>query len=169
MQRILVTLDGSPESEAVIPVAVELAKATGAEVHLLRAEQAHAAAGTTARLDPVLRAPIVEAGMPNYPPLPQPLETHGQALQRVESEVLNYLEGPAKAFEGLSVRRHAALDGDAAAEIIDLAKKLRVDLIAMSTHGRGLASSLVQGSVASKVVRAGVAPVLLVRPETLRA
>jgi hypothetical protein len=39
-----------------------------------------------------------------------------------------------------------------------------IDLVVMATHGRSGISRVVQGSVAGRVLRAGVAPVVLVRP-----
>jgi nucleotide-binding universal stress UspA family protein len=39
----------------------------------------------------------------------------------------------------------------------------RIDLIVMSTHGRGGVARLVMGSVADKVLRAAVCPVLTMR------
>ena len=47
------------------------------------------------------------------------------------------------------------------------AREEGANLIAMATHGRGAVGQLVQGSVAAEVLRSGVAPVLLVRPQSL--
>ena len=57
------------------------------------------------------------------------------------------------------------MDSDAAKAIIGDAKQNPVDLIALATHGRSGLNQLVQGSVAAAVVRSGVAPTLLVRPQ----
>jgi nucleotide-binding universal stress UspA family protein len=51
-----------------------------------------------------------------------------------------------------------------AGAIIEYAREHDFDLIAMATHGRGGLTQLVQGSVASAVVKSGVAPVMLIRP-----
>ena len=53
--------------------------------------------------------------------------------------------------------------GDAAAEILSVARDQRVELIAMATHGRTGVSRLVKGSVAEKVTRGADIPLLLVR------
>jgi nucleotide-binding universal stress UspA family protein len=49
--------------------------------------------------------------------------------------------------------RAAMGEGYAAAEILAAARKLKTDLIVMSTHGRSGAKRLLLGSVAEKVVR----------------
>jgi len=54
--------------------------------------------------------------------------------------------------------------GMAAEEIIKLADKMNVDVVAMSTHGRSGVRRWVFGSVADKVLREGDTPLLLVRP-----
>lgn len=55
-------------------------------------------------------------------------------------------------------------DGNAAGEILDLAKTLPADLVVMGTHGRGGFERLVLGSVAEKVLRKAPCPVLTVPP-----
>ena len=54
-------------------------------------------------------------------------------------------------------------DGLAYQAIVATAKKLKVDLIVMATHGRTGLSHLFMGSVAEKVVRSAGCPVLTVR------
>jgi len=64
--------------------------------------------------------------------------------------------------DGLSVDvEHPA--GPADDVIIATAERLKADLIALSTHGRGGLEKLVFGSVAESVVRKSNCPVLLVR------
>ena len=53
--------------------------------------------------------------------------------------------------------------GTASHVIVETAKKLKADLIIMSTHGRTGLSHVVMGSVAEKVVRSAACPVLTVR------
>jgi nucleotide-binding universal stress UspA family protein len=57
------------------------------------------------------------------------------------------------------------LRGIAATGLRDLIEQESIDLVVMSTHGRGGLRRLVLGSVADRLVRSG-APVLLVRPDT---
>ncbi len=53
-------------------------------------------------------------------------------------------------------------------EIVATAKKLKVDLILMATHGRTGLSHLLLGSVTDRVVRTAACPVLTVRPRPRR-
>lgn len=55
--------------------------------------------------------------------------------------------------------------GEAAQKIIDYANEQRVDLVAMTTHGRTGLGRLVLGSIVERVVRGVVVPVLLMRSE----
>jgi len=51
---------------------------------------------------------------------------------------------------------------NAAAGIVDYAKKCEIDLIITGTHGRGAVKQLLMGSVAERVVRTAPCPVLTV-------
>lgn len=53
--------------------------------------------------------------------------------------------------------------GDPATELVAKAEELRVDLIAMATHGHGFIADLIRGSVASAVRHKTAIPVLMVR------
>jgi len=57
------------------------------------------------------------------------------------------------------------LEGNAAQEVVNFAKKEKADCIVISTHGRSGLSHLLFGSVAEKVVRLSACPVLSVRPK----
>jgi len=59
--------------------------------------------------------------------------------------------------------------GDPATLILEAAERERVDLVAMSTHGRTGVSRLVRGSVAERVLRRCSSPVLLCTPAALEA
>ncbi len=54
--------------------------------------------------------------------------------------------------------------GDPAAQIVQIAAERQVELIAMTTHGRGAMGRWYFGSVADRVARSATVPVLLVRP-----
>ncbi len=58
--------------------------------------------------------------------------------------------------------------GDPAHEILHVAQEARVDLIVMGTHGRTGLSHLWLGSVAERVVRQSLIPVLTIRPLTYK-
>jgi nucleotide-binding universal stress UspA family protein len=72
---------------------------------------------------------------------------------------------PIRAFfgrQGMKARfEHKA--GAPADVVLAAARRAKVDLIVMGTHGQGALARLVLGSVANKVVAATEAPVLLIR------
>jgi len=133
VKRILVPLDGSRLSEAIVPLAEALARDYDAELLLVRA--------------------LRSLGTPEA-------EVHAQ------EEAEAYLRGIAG---GLEARRRPVTwkvwydEPDRA--IADAARFNAVDLVAMSTHGRGGLTRLLFGSVAESLVRRAPAPVLLVRGE----
>jgi len=57
-------------------------------------------------------------------------------------------------------------EGDPELEILHMADKLDVDMIVMGTHSKGLTHYTFMGSVASKVLKRGRVPMLLVPPPT---
>jgi nucleotide-binding universal stress UspA family protein len=69
--------------------------------------------------------------------------------------------------EGVAARG-AVVNGRAAETIMDYAGKNGIDLIIMSTHGRSGISRWAFGSVADKVVRHSLVPVLAVSPPGCR-
>jgi nucleotide-binding universal stress UspA family protein len=62
---------------------------------------------------------------------------------------------------GLNAETKVVVGAPVAAEILELARSERADLIAMGTHGRRGLERLVLGSVADKIVRASDVPVLV--------
>lgn len=137
--RILVPLDGSRGSEAVMSRVGELAQAERATIRLL-----HVA--------PRVEAIVVDGRVVSYA---------DQEAARVEHEVLAYLMSAAAALSGIEVEL-AVRFGDPVQEILQEAESQRVDLIAMATRGRMGLRRLMHGSVAERVERASTTPVLLV-------
>jgi nucleotide-binding universal stress UspA family protein len=143
-RRILVPLDGSDHSEAVIEHAVALGSAFDARFTLLHT------------------LPIASAGADGGALRPLALEA-----TRAQRRLANgYMEEVAARLRRLGftvetiVRDHAV----PALAILDEAERTPATLIAMATHGRGGWSRIALGSVADKVLRASPAPVLLYRP-----
>jgi nucleotide-binding universal stress UspA family protein len=132
---ILVPLDGSALAERALPYAVTLARASHARLSLVRAALAHTLPGA------------------------EPSEAQVAVVQRAERE----LEATAESLRsaGLTVETHVYYD-EAARAIVDATERQGVDLVVMSTHGRGGLGRWVYGSVADRVLRRMAAPVLLV-------
>ena len=164
-RRVLVNLDGSPLSEAVLPQVEQLVTGTDTSVTLLRVAELpeQTVAG---RVEPPMPLVVTGSGpaVITRPEL-RLVETRGQAFMRVKDEVKGYLEEKAHALraEGIEVETVSRL-GPPAESIIDYAATHDVDLIMMSTHGRTGLGRMLFGSVAASVLKSGVRPVLLVRP-----
>lgn len=146
-KRILVPLDGSPLAERALPVATALARKFESQVLLLRA------------LD------IPTSPLPAfYPEAARNLML--EVCEHVRQEVESYLKAREAELrqQGLDVRILLP-DPPPAESIIDTAITEDVDLIAISTHGRGGLARWTFGSVADKVARHSPCPVLLVRQD----
>lgn len=143
-KKILVPLDGSELAEKALPHAVALAKGTGAEVTLLTV--IHLTLGATgAKLEAIPEA-----------------AAERRAALRAEGTL--YLEKVQRDLKSQGVTAHIATrEGDVAAEIITYAEQEGFDLVAMATHGRSGIDRFVMGSIAEKVLRGTIKPVLLIR------
>jgi len=135
-KRVVVGLDGSPAAEAVLGDAAELARATGATLHLLAVKS----------------------------PKPRLTIHPGDAFPVPEEDPQPYVDAAANALASKGVLTLATVRvGDAADEILALARETDAGLICLTTHGRtGLARELL-GSVAESVLRDAPCPVLLRR------
>jgi len=103
-----------------------------------------------------------------HPPIPYP----GAAAAVGKGAVKRYLEEDSEAALRMATKpldkakvRYTAtwVTGKAADEIAAAAKKNKVDLVVMGSHGEGALSSLVLGSVATRVIAMVKTPVLIVR------
>jgi nucleotide-binding universal stress UspA family protein len=132
LRRLLVPLDGSTLSEAILPVAEGLTRAHVAELLLLR---------------------VLEG---------QRVRDHEVEL---EHDAQRYLEATAERLHGRGLRhvRRVLWHGEPEQAIVNAAVRERVQLVAMSTHGRSGLDRLRFGSVAEAVVRRAPVPVLLAR------
>jgi nucleotide-binding universal stress UspA family protein len=79
---------------------------------------------------------------------------------------LDYLNGVAEELrrDGLDVDVHALHGNAPAVAIVDLARSVGADVIAMATHGYGGLKRTVLGSVADKILRSSTLPLLVMRP-----
>lgn len=145
--KILVPLDGSELAEQVLPHVTQLARCTGAEIILLRVP-------TEPMFDYMVPDPEIAVEMR------RDLETGAQAYLTEISEELRSM--------GLHCSTLVAWGSPIHDTILDVARQVGADLIAMSTHGRSGFARMVIGSIADEVVRHAPVPVLLVRPEVPR-
>ncbi len=168
--RFLVPLDGTQFSEAILEPVARAAKPLGATIELLAVRKPEQARETPSSFN---YRETVPAAAPNGTRLhipttadlvPPPAETREQAVERAEAELRDYLVQRAHQLEGITCEVRAIIAHDAAEAIIKEAKATGADLIAMTTHGRHGISHLINGSVTEKVIRSGVAPVLVLKP-----
>jgi len=172
-RRILVTLDGSTLSEAVVPHVERLISETNAEATLLMVADNPAPIGSTTvergSVRDVVAAPTVGEPTLEERTVIHEGETQPQAEQRIKDELETYLAGPARGLVAKGIlTEQKVLFGDPVDNIVDYAKRERFDLIAMATHGRSGLARLFAGSVASRVLERTDLPVLLIRPAELQ-
>jgi len=138
-KTILICLDGSNLAEQVVQYATDVALRYSSNVVLLQ---------------------VVPSSVPITPGVSV------KTSLSVEQSALEYLEGVASPMrkEGVSVQCVTG-QGAPGEAIVRYAKENKVDLIAMSTNGRGGLGQTLFGSVAQHVLRESGLPILLVRPK----
>jgi nucleotide-binding universal stress UspA family protein len=162
-KKILVTLDGSTASEAIIPV-VARAAAPDAQATVLAVTDVPPA---------VIRGvgPLIAAGAAGGAAqlaVRKTVETRDQAMHHLREETERYLDQAARRLReaGITVSVHVAF-GDAVDEIVEFARRENFDVIMMATHGRTALPEVLFGSVASRVIRESHMPVTVIRPDNL--
>jgi nucleotide-binding universal stress UspA family protein len=144
--HVLIPLDGSRFSEQALPYAVGLAQKAHAVVHLVKVHS-------------------VASPAPPYP------ETSMYFSPELENELrqgeVDYLEKIATttSAQGVPVR-WSLLDGPVVSALEVYVREAGIELIVMTTHGRGGLSRAWLGSVADSLVRSINVPVLLLRPRS---
>jgi len=144
IQTILVPCDFSQNSEAGINYAMELARKFDAEIVL-------------AHVSPSAASLVIYGPGPAH--LPRDLED--AVLAGVEQGFANTRRSFAESDRVSNVH----LRGEPHAELVRYANDEPVDLIVMSTHGHTGLRHMVLGSVAERVVRAALCPVITVKPQ----
>ena len=157
MKTILVAIDFSDITRAVINVARQIAKALDAEVHLVHVREFRAAAAPGS-------LGYGLAGMAELAPMsgvPMPgLEPTAVAESEDDKSKLVQWQ-TAISQENINVTVHEAT-GPAAEEILSQAHTVNADLIVMGTHGHGAMYNLLVGSATEGVLKHSTRPVLLV-------
>jgi nucleotide-binding universal stress UspA family protein len=148
--NVMVPLDGSQFSECSLDHAKAIASGCNVpEVVLLRV------------VEPISDSDVFLTGI------------RGEVVTQVESsrdaEAKEYIFKMVEKLkeEGISAKGDTVY-GNAAEEILDYAEKNNIDLVIISTHGRSGISRFAFGSVADRVVRHSMVPVLLVTPSGCR-
>jgi nucleotide-binding universal stress UspA family protein len=151
LARMLLPLDGSPRAEHVLEPAVAFGRVTGAHYELLRV------------IDEIpFGAPELDAISLSSVAIGL-LDEIAKVQKRVRKDAETYVEGVANRLRqgGASVTSRIAVASDAGNAILDAANELKVDLIALGSHGAGGVFPPVLGSVARKIVHGANKPILV--------
>ena len=151
---ILLATDGSGEAEFATRTAVDLARMSDSELHVVHVLDA---APSLALLYPEVTDP--EGTEVPDQVLEQDLERRSVQLGR---EILDSEAERVQSVGGKVAQAHLAM-GDAPREIVHLAEDLEAGLVVMGSRGRGGIRRALMGSVSDSVVRHAHCPVLIVR------
>lgn len=154
MGNIMVPLDGTPFSEAMLNSAAELARVVGAKLDLVR---------VIPRVEVLDHVPL---GMTLTEQVKEITDLLEQTHQQHRKDAAEYLASLVERLEsdGLKVETHVTEHFDATKAILEKSTNLGTDLIALETHARHGLSRWFLGSVADKVIRQASVPVLVDRP-----
>jgi nucleotide-binding universal stress UspA family protein len=141
-EKILVPLDGSAIAQGILPCVKTLARRFGSTIVLFHAAE----------------APVEPRGRHQK-------DYAQETMDRIRSLADEYLAGVAKVLRRQRFKVEVKVGlGGVARSVTDFAEAERVDLIAMSTHGRAGVARWMLGSAPDRVLRHAHQPVLLVRP-----
>ena len=145
LERIILPLDGSEMSSSAIPYAIDLAKALGVGITLVRS------------ISPLAYGD----GFADYVP-----SVYDDLTAEIQTDVQDYLSHEAEEIKrmGISDVTEQGIDGYPASAILDEVGDHGDRIVVMATHGRAGIGRWVLGSVADRVVRHSPGPVLVVRP-----
>ena len=145
-QSIVVGTDGSETAMRAVQHAADLARATGARVHLVSAYKpltgVHIAAG---------------AGIPEIAALDIEPTVHVNSILDQAAAIFR--------MQGVEVETHAC-KGDPASALLDIADAQQATMIVVGTKGMDSARRYVLGNVPNKVSHHAACSVLIVRTDT---
>jgi nucleotide-binding universal stress UspA family protein len=144
MKKILAAVDFSNASSAVTAAAAEMAKAFGAELHLLHViepEPTYTAYGFTPDEFPAIHTFHQDTRV-------RAQKTLDEAATKV-------------ATADLMPITHLG-DGSPLHVLVETAETIGADLVVLGSHGHGVVASLLLGSVAEGMVRKSIVPTLVV-------
>ena len=145
---ILVALDLSPHSEAVLEPVITMARLLQSHVTLLH---------------------VVEPFYASSPSVPYQMLQDPTITEVRRADAQKHLDGIADGLRqwGLSVSTRVVIGGSAGATVLETLRDRKFGMVAMTTHGAGGMRRLFLGSVADRVIRAAAKPVLVLRPQGL--
>lgn len=142
VNQILVARDFSPSSDRAMDYAMDLARRTGAEVHMMTVR--------VRQRDP-LEAPKISD---------EPID---ELQERFAERNLALLRERGYDVEQWQIRHHVERGDAAAPVLLDFATRKEMDVVVMGTRGQRGIRRMMAGSVAEEVVREAPCPVMTVR------
>jgi nucleotide-binding universal stress UspA family protein len=142
-RSVLVPLDGSPFSEQALPLARTIARASGAALHLAQVY-------VPGVKQPIASQPSSDAG----------LEAEHRRREQAYLDAIATRLGIEAEIKVVPV----LLDGPIADTLGVYVSTNDIDLVVMTTHGRGGINRLWLGSIADTLARRITVPLLLIRP-----
>jgi nucleotide-binding universal stress UspA family protein len=147
--RVALTLDGSPVAERALPLAVTLARAARGSLELVRV------------------AETLRDELPSDVTFPRALPPQRAALRHathLETTARAYLRRVAQELrrEGLDVS-WKLLSGDPPRRLEEYLTESQPDIVVLATHGHGVLTRWLLGSVADRLMTATDVPLLLLR------
>lgn len=148
--RVIVPLDGSSLSETAVQPAIEIARASKAELVFME----------------VLRLPFfgvgvagIEYGAGDY--------AGDFGIDQQKKEISTYLNGFVEDAKAAGLDASASIrTGSPSQQIVEEASESDNSIVVMGSHGSGGLKRWVVGSVADKVIRSAGRPVLVIPPKT---
>ncbi len=144
MKKIIAAVDFSDATSAVIAAAAEIAKAFGADLHLLHViepEPTYTAYGFTPDEFPAIQT------FHN--------ETRTRAQKTLDETAAKVATANLKPITHLG-------DGSPLHVLMEAVETIGADLVVLGSHGHGVVASLLLGSVAEGMVRKSIVPTLVV-------
>ena len=143
-KHILVALDGSTLAENALTPAVELATSMGSELHLVSVAE-----GKPGLTDRIIGYEWIG---------------HDTRVEDDIDHLTGYLAGVSEKISAAPPKIHrVVLTGEAASSLVEYATDEGCDVIIICSHGRSGVLRWALGSVADRIVRASIIPVLLIR------
>lgn len=140
MKKILLATDLSSKADYAFKRAVQLSKETGAKLHIVHVE----------------------------PPYAYPKKRKPRDYMKVDKEDLIALFLDANGTSRFDAVINVIRSSEPFAEILEYAHKIKADLIVMGMHSKTKFRDLFVGTTIERVVRKGVAPVLMVKNREAR-
>ncbi len=145
MKKIIAAIDFSNATSGVVSAATEMAKAFGAELHLLHvieAEPTYTAYGLSPNEFPAIH------------------DFHVESRKRAQ-KALDSIVAEIAAKTGITPTAHLA-DGSPLLELESKIKEVSADFVILGSHGHSVVAALILGSVAEGMVRKAFVPTLVI-------